>query len=135
MMAKRSRKKVFWFTCLMTFLITVGFSQIALAAEKGPIKLAVVAPITGSRAQVGGDIVAGFKMRLEEAGYMAAGRKIELIVEDEKTPTAAVNTARKLTTLDNVSFISGFFATNVAYAMLDVTKKANVPMASMQHSI
>ncbi|MDP1990713.1 MAG: ABC transporter substrate-binding protein [Syntrophales bacterium] len=128
MMAKSSRKKVFWFTYLMTFLIAVGFAPIAPAAEKGPIKLAVVAPITGSRAQVGGDIVAGFKMRLEEAGYTAAGRKIELIVEDEKTPTAAVNTARKLTTLDNVSFIAGFFATNVAYAMLDVTKKANVPM-------
>jgi branched-chain amino acid transport system substrate-binding protein len=127
MMTRNFRNKVFWLACPMTFLITVGFSQMAIAAEKGPIKLAVVAPITGSRAQVGADIVAGFKMRLEEAKYTVAGRKIELIVEDEKTPTAAVNTARKLVTLDNVSFIAGFFASNVAYAMLDVTQKAKVP--------
>lgn len=128
MMTVHSRKRAFWLTCLMALAIMVSFPQIAAAAEKGPIKLAVVAPITGSRAQVGGDIVAGFKMRLEEANYTVAGRKIELIVEDEKTPTAAVNTARKLATHEKVSFISGFFATNVAYAMLDVTTKAKIPM-------
>jgi len=102
---------------LFSLFIAADSPQLAAAAEKGPIKLGFIGPLTGSRAQVGADMVAGFKMRLEEAGFTAAGRKIELISEDEKTPTESVATVRKLINHDKVAYIAGFFGSNAAYAV------------------
>jgi branched-chain amino acid transport system substrate-binding protein len=115
-------------TFLFALFITANAPQCAAAAEKGPIKLGFIGPLTGSRAQVGADMVAGFKMRLEEAGFTAAGRKIELISEDEKTPTESVTTVRKLINHDKVAYIAGFFGSNAAYAVTSLCVEANVPL-------
>ena len=86
---------VFWvFVLLFTFLAVGGNSQ---AADKGPIKVGFIAPQTGNFAQIGLDMVTGFKMFLDEINNTVSGRKIELIVEDEGTSaSAAIAKARKL---------------------------------------
>ena len=68
------------------FLLGEGFHSSTLAAEKGPIKIGFIAGITGNWAEFGNDMVDGFKLRLSEMNYTVAGRKVELIVEDEHQP-------------------------------------------------
>jgi branched-chain amino acid transport system substrate-binding protein len=99
------------------------------AAQKGPIKLGFLAPQTGNFAQLGLDMVDGIKLYLQEINYTAAGRKIELIVEDEgDNPSTAVTKARKLITQDGVHLASGVFLTSAAYAVAPVFDSARVPM-------
>ena len=86
MLTRKNWKKVGVMVVLLTLFLIVGSTQGVFAADKGPIKLGYLAPLSGSRAQVGADMVAGFKMRLAENNYMVAGRKIELIVEDRRVP-------------------------------------------------
>ena len=55
---------------LIACLVTVGFSQVAVAADKGPITIAFMAELAAQRAQVGEDMVTGFKMYLEEKNFL-----------------------------------------------------------------
>lgn len=99
------------------------------AAEKGPIKIGFIAPHTGNFAQIGLDMVEGMKMYLNEINYTVAGRKIELIVEDEgDNPSAAVTKMRKLITQDKVNLVAGVMMTSAAYAVAPVCESAGVPL-------
>lgn len=127
MLTRTNWKKVGIMVVFLTLFLIVGSTQGVFAADKGPIKFGYLAPLSGSRAQVGADMVAGFKMRLAENNYMVAGRKIELIVEDHKKPSMAVTTARKLINHHKVNYIAGCFSSNVAYAVAPLTTEANIP--------
>jgi len=110
-------------------VLVLGMNAEVRAAEKGPIKIGFIAPSTGNFAQIGGDMVTGFKMFLEEINYTAGGRKIELIVEDEAaTPSTAIAKARKLVTHDKVNIVAGVFLTPSAYAVAPICEEAGVPL-------
>jgi branched-chain amino acid transport system substrate-binding protein len=101
----------------------------APAQDKGPIKIGFIAPATGNFAQMGEDMLTGFKMYLEEIGFQVAGRKIELIYEDEgANPGIAVNKARKLIIRDNVHLLAGIFMTSAAYAVGPVAAQNQTPL-------
>lgn len=121
------QKVGFTFVLLVCFII-VGSSQVAIAAGKGTINIGFLAPLTGSRAQVGADMVTGFKMFLEEVNYTIAGRKIKLFVEDHGTPTTAISKTRKFITHDKVDVIAGIFSTHVTYAITPLCKEAGIPL-------
>ena len=111
------------------FLATAAIGRNAQAADKGPIKIGFIAPQTGNFAQIGLDMVTGFKMFLDEINNTVAGRKIELIVEDEGTnPSAAIAKARKLVTHDKVNLIAGVFMTAAAYAIAPVCIESEIPL-------
>ena len=110
------------------FLSCEGFQSYALAAEKGPIKIGYICPSTGNFAQMGIDMLDGFKMFLDEINYTVAGRKIELIVEDEgDNPATAVTKARKLVNADKVHLMAGVFMTPSAYAVAPIFEEAGIP--------
>jgi branched-chain amino acid transport system substrate-binding protein len=119
-------------TCLFAFLAVIGgFHQTAFGAEKGPIKIGFVAPLTGPFAQIGMDMVEGFKMFWNEKNNTVAGRKVEIIVEDEAgDPAVAVTKVRKLITHDKVNLIAGVFQGNVSYAIAPVCVEAGVPFVN-----
>jgi branched-chain amino acid transport system substrate-binding protein len=109
-------------------LLSGGLSSPAVAADKGPIKIGYICPSTGNFAQMGIDMVDGFKMFLEEINYTAGGRKIELIVEDEgDSPAVAVTKARKLVNADKVHIMAGVFLTPSAYAVAPIFEEAKIP--------
>jgi branched-chain amino acid transport system substrate-binding protein len=112
----------------LVFLITAGYSAVAIAAEKGPIRIGHLSPLTGSRALVGADMETGFKMYLNEINYTVAGRKIEFIGEDEGTPSTAVPKARKLIQHDKVDAIAGLFMSSIAYAVAPLCNEANIAL-------
>jgi branched-chain amino acid transport system substrate-binding protein len=101
----------------------------APAAEKPPIKIGFIAPKTGNFAQFGLDMLDGFKLYLSEIDYTIAGRKVQLIEEDEgATPANAVTKARKLIQHDKVQLMAGLLMAAAAYAVAPVAQEAEVPL-------
>ena len=112
---------------LSVFLVVDGFGTMALAAEKGPIKIGYTSPTTGNFAQFGRDMFDGFKLFMDEINYTVAGRKIELISEDEGTPAQAVMKVRKLINSDKIQIMAGVWFTPSAYAVAPVLEEARIP--------
>jgi len=127
----RSMNRIGLFLFLLAFLVIAGFSQTVNATDRGPIKIGLIAPLTGSFAQQGADIALGAKMFLEGINYTAAGRKIELIVEDDAAnPNNSIAKARKLISHDKVSIITGLFLGSTSYAVAPICEQARVPIVN-----
>ena len=94
----------------------------------GTIKIGILGPMTGSRAQIGGDIKAGFEIYLKEANNMMAGKKVELVIEDSGKPTTSIAKARKLINHDNVDVMAGLFSSSNAYAVAPLANEVNLPL-------
>jgi branched-chain amino acid transport system substrate-binding protein len=106
-----------------------GVAPAVRAADKPPIKIGFIAPKTGNFAQMGIDMLDGFRLYFDEIDNTIAGRKVELIVEDEGgSPDIAVTKARKLITHDNVNLIVGLFSAASGYAAAPVVEEAGVPL-------
>src|SRR5947209_19690252 len=76
----------------------VGTAPWRLAqAQAGPIKIGLLAPLTGVVASGGKEMVEGVQFYLESVNYQIAGRKVELAIEDEASnPDTALQKERQL---------------------------------------
>ena len=80
---------------------TLSASQTPPPNGQPAIKVGFIAPLSGPYAQDGRDILNGFLLYLEQVGYRAGGRSIELIVEDDEAiPAVGLTKARKLVERD-----------------------------------
>src|SRR5437764_9568737 len=96
----------------LVVLVTL-VAPVSAQAQGGPIKIGMLAPLTGAFAQVGKDMVNGTELYLDEIGRQIAGRKVELIVEDDEgLPATALNKARKLVDSDRVHVLTGGLLAN-----------------------
>lgn len=122
------RTKLIMATMVMLVVAAVGGSQ-PTWAQKGPIKIGFLAPVTGGAAQVGKDMVNGLSMYLEERKHTLAGRKVELIVEDTQgQPATALTKLRKLVESDRVHVLAGGLFAHVGYALAPKVDEYGVPM-------
>ena len=95
----------------------------------GPIKIGFLVPVSGPYAQTGRDILNGFLLLLDEIGYRAGGREIELIVEDtEAIPAVALTKARKLVESDRVHLMAGGLLSSTGYALASLVDSMRIPM-------
>jgi branched-chain amino acid transport system substrate-binding protein len=100
-----------------------------VGAQKGPIKIGFLAPVTGGAAQVGKDMVNGLTMWLDENGHQIAGRKVEVIVEDTQgQPNIALTKLQKLVENDRVQVVAGGLFAHVGYALAPKVDQHKVPM-------
>ncbi|HWN92507.1 MAG TPA: ABC transporter substrate-binding protein, partial [Verrucomicrobiae bacterium] len=61
------------------------------------MRIGFISPLSGAIAQAGKDMYSGCELYWEETGWQLAGRKLEVILEDnEGMPATAVTKARKL---------------------------------------
>ena len=101
----------------------------SLAQGKGPIKIGFISPLSGGMAAKGKDMLAGIQLYLEEIGYQAAGRKIELIVEDdEAVPATGLTKTRKLVEKDGVHVMTGGLMASTGYALMSYIDSKEIPM-------
>jgi branched-chain amino acid transport system substrate-binding protein len=108
-------------------LITINPS-VLLAQAKGPIKIGFIAPMSGAFAAQGKDMLAAIQLYLEEINYTAAGRKIELIVEDDEAiPATGMNKLRKVVEKDGVHVVAGVFLASTGYAFQPYLDDKKVP--------
>ena len=89
------------------------------AAARGRIKIGFISPLSGAIAAAGKDMYSGCDLYWQETGWQAAGRKLEVILEDnEGQPATALTKARKLVENDRVHMLAGVILSNVAYALV-----------------
>src|SRR5215213_2595388 len=104
--------------------VALGITATANAEE---IRIGFLAPTTGVFAQVGKDMVDGFKMYLDEKKGVLGGADIKFIVEDEQgRPDTAVTKAKKLILQDKVHMIAGGLLASTGYALAPVSTAEKV---------
>ena len=119
------------FSTFLLVLATLAGSVTLLApaaAQKKPIKIGFLAPLTGGAAQIGRDMVNGFEMYLEETGQQIAGRKVEVIVEDTAgNPGTAITKFRKFAESDRVDMVVGEAFAHIGYALAPKAEEFRMP--------
>jgi branched-chain amino acid transport system substrate-binding protein len=91
------------------------------------LRIGFLAPTTGIFAQVGKDMVDGFKMYLDEKKNKFGGADVKFIVEDEQgKPDTAVTKAKKLILQDKVHMYVGGLLASTGYALAPVSTSEKV---------
>ena len=98
---------------LVLVLVTILFIAARAKSEpartpKLPIKIGALLSLTGPMAEMGPACEKGIVLKLDEVGWEVAGRKIELIKEDDAAdPVVALDKARKLVEFNKTDVILG----------------------------
>lgn len=101
------------------------------AANGEPIKIGLVAALTGSSALSGEAITRGLTVAIDEVnrnGGVLGGRPLELVSrDDESTPAKGVAAARELIEQEQVAVVFGGLDSPVSLAMLPVIHELQTP--------
>lgn len=110
-------KKALLASVATCFLLPAG------AMAQDTVKIGVLVALEGVFAAGGADGVRNVEMAVEQAGGMAGGKKIEIVVApSDTTPDTAVRQARKLIEQDGVDIILGPLSGSEGIAMRDYAK-------------
>ncbi|HKC96463.1 MAG TPA: ABC transporter substrate-binding protein [Methylomirabilota bacterium] len=113
---------------LVSLLATAFLLAAGDADAQGPIRIGFISPLTGAIAAAGKDMYSGCELYWQESGWQMAGRKVEVILEDnEGNPAVALAKARKLVDNDKVHMIAGVILSNVAYALVPYIEGQEMP--------
>jgi branched-chain amino acid transport system substrate-binding protein len=105
------------------------FGQVQRLPQFVPIKIGFLGPLSGAYAQNGRDILNGMLLYLEQIGYQAGGRKIEVIAEDDEgVPANSLTKAQKLVEFDRVNVMAGGLLSSTGYALAPYIESAKIPM-------
>jgi branched-chain amino acid transport system substrate-binding protein len=111
---------------LAALVATAGAPPAAHA--QGPIKIGLLAPLTGAASALGKDMLTGTELYLDEIGRQVAGRKIELIVEDtEGNTSTALTKSRKLVDQDKIHILTGGLLASTGYALHPFVDAQKIP--------
>src|SRR5262245_21182071 len=94
-------------------------------AQSNPLRIGVMAPLSGVYASLGTNKVNGIRMLLGEKNNQVEGRPVQLIIEDtEAKPQEGLRKARKLVEQDNADVLLGVISSAVGYALKDYVARA-----------
>jgi len=92
-------------------------------AQTGTIKMGALATLEGAFTVLGEDSMRGVVLALEEFGYEAGGKKIELITgSSDASPDSAIRATRKLVEQDGVQVMVGPLSGSEGLAVKDYAK-------------
>ena len=95
-----------------------------LAQTRAPIRLGILNAFTGVVAYAAENNLNGMTLYFDSINWTIAGRKIELIKEDDQfNPQIGLQKAKKLVESDNVDMVVGVQASSVALAVLNYVKQ------------
>ena len=119
------------------FVVSLAFAWLWLPvsawAQKGTIKIAVQAPLSGEQAALGEHIKLGAQLAVEEAVNALKALGYELILvpyDDQAKPEVGVANARNIVADPNVLVMVGHFNSGVALPASEVYKDALLAMIS-----
>src|SRR5262245_30148970 len=99
---------------IMTRVALLALAGLSLAAgsvvwaQRGPIKIGLLVPLTGPLAANGKEMVNGLTLYLDQQGQRLAGREVKLLIEDtEAKPAIALTKARALVESQEVNVLVG----------------------------
>jgi branched-chain amino acid transport system substrate-binding protein len=97
-------------------------------AQSGPIRIGLLAPLTGVVASGGKEMVEAFNFYWDRNGRKAGGRAIEVIVEDDASnPDTALQKARRLVEQSKAHFLIGDLLANTGLAVAEYVKGNGTP--------
>ena len=97
-------------------------------AQSGSIKIGLLAPLTGVVASGGKEMVEGVQFYLDQAKGEIAGRKVELVIEDDASnPDTALQKARRLVEQGNCHMLIGDLLANTGLAVGNYVKGTGTP--------
>ena len=103
------------------FALALGSAGTAFAAE--PLKVGLLATLTGTYTVLGEDGVRGFEVALKKFGNMAGGREIEVVIgATDASPDSAIRAARKVVEQDKVDIVIGPLSGSEGIAIKDYAK-------------
>ena len=99
-------------------------------AQKPPIKIGVLYSLTGVYSFPSKHGIQGVKLAFDEINNEIAGRKIELLIEDDAAPDVAVGLtkARKLVEKDKVNVLMGIIWSPTGVAVAKYATEQKVPL-------
>jgi branched-chain amino acid transport system substrate-binding protein len=115
---------------LKTILSVVLAAAAGFAQAAEPIKIGLVAALSGPSAQSGEAITRGLSIAIDEINAKGGvlGRKLELVRrDDESSPPKGVSAARELIYQEKVAAIFGGLDTPVSLAFIPIVNKERVP--------
>ena len=118
---------------LAFLLALVAVLPSTASAQKGKIKIAVQAPLSGEQAALGEHIKLGAQLAVEEAvkTFKALGYDLELVPQDDQAkPEVGVANARNMVADPDVLVLVGHFNSGVALPASEVYKDAMLVMIS-----
>src|ERR1700726_337332 len=97
-------------------------------AQAGPIKIGLLAPLTGVVASGGKEMVEGVQFYLDQVKNEMGGRKVELVIEDDASnPDTALQKARRLVEQGNCHMLIGNLLANTGLAVANYVKGTATP--------
>lgn len=97
-------------------------------AQAGPIKIGLLAPLTGVVASGGREMVEGVQFYLDQVKSEMGGRKVDLMIEDDASnPDTALQKARRLVEQGNCHMLIGNLLANTGLAVANYVKGTGTP--------
>jgi branched-chain amino acid transport system substrate-binding protein len=130
---QRSELAVLKRLSLALLLALVAAAPATAWAQKGKIKIAVQAPLSGEQAALGEHIKLGAQLAVEEASkaFKSLGYDLELVpYDDQAKPEVGVANARNVVADPDVLVLVGHFNSGVALPASEVYKDAMLVMIS-----
>jgi len=125
-MKKTGWKAVLAWSWAAALLLVMALGAAAQSAQE--LRVGLLAPLTGSYAPVGSEMVLGFQMYLEEVGHRFGPVAVTVVSEDTMlNPGVALTKARKLVDSDGVHVLTGIVSAPATYAIRDYVEDRRVP--------
>lgn len=103
----------------------LGRAPAVLAQSKAPLRIGVLNSFSKVFAALGNANLNGMNLYFEQIGNNIAGRRIEIIREDDEiNPQVGLTKLKKLVESDNCDLITGIQASNVALAAVDYIRQS-----------
>lgn len=103
------------------------------AQNREPVRIGILIPLTGATSQFGATMSRAAQIAVDDlnAAGGVAGRKVEIVIEDDQSnPEAAVRAARKLIDVDKVVAIGGSYASAVTAAIAPLCWESKTVLAT-----
>lgn len=103
----------------------------AVHAQSTPIKVGVVAVLTGPQAALGSQLRDGWALGMRHLNNQLGGRAVEtIVIDDELRPDVAVTKVRAALERDRVDFVVGVVFSNILQAIMRPVTEANTFLIS-----
>jgi len=117
-------------TLAKVFLAIFLLAPAIWAADKPPVKIGVVQPLTGQGANVAKSWIEGMNLAVDminKEGGILGGRKVEMVVEDDQCiPAQSIAATKKLIYEDKLKVILAAMCSSATIADVPITKEAGI---------
>lgn len=105
--------------------VLASYAPMLLAQSKGPIRIGVLNTFSKTFAALGNANLNGMSLFFDQIGYTIAGRKIEIVREDdEANAQVGLQKLKKLVESDKCDVVTGIQASNVAMAAVEYIRQS-----------